>query len=243
MQGLGNKFVVLSGPLDLSAAEVIAYCKQFGDEPADGVLVVSPLTEHSVKMKYWNADGTLAEMCGNGLRCVVRFAIDSKMVQPGELIVKTDAGDLKGIWDGNNPSQIEVQVGKANVSTTPLELFGKQFFEVNVGNPHAVTFVDDLDTAPVKTLGPEVENNSRFPHRTNVEFVVVEGNNEISLRTWERGVGETLACGTGMVAAANVAVTLKNKTFPLIVNVLGGKAKVWLDEAGYTRMIGPAELV
>lgn len=240
MQGLGNKFIILRGPLTLSSKEVIRYCKKYDANGADGLLVVTPIDDQSVEMKYWNADGSVAEMCGNGLRCVTRFAVDERMVSPGNFIVKTDAGLLKVIWDGKDPNNIEVQVGKAIVETVPIDLLGHSFYKVDVGNPHVVTFVADTETAPVKELGPKIETDSHFPDRTNVEFMQIKDFSNIRLRTWERGVGETLACGTGMVAAANTASAIKGLNFPLEVEVLGGKAKVWLDEEGYTRMVGPA---
>lgn len=243
MQGLGNKFIVFKGPITLTTQKVIDYCKAYGSTQADGLLVVTPIDDHSIEMKYWNADGSVAEMCGNGLRCVTRFAVDDKMVVPGRFTVKTDAGPLQVEWDGIDSDKIEVQVGKAIIDSDPVALFGESFYKANVGNPHAVMFVDDTESAPVHELGPKVETDKSFPNKTNVEFVEIRGKHNIRVRTWERGVGETLACGTGMVAAANVAVEIKGSGFPLEVEVLGGKAKVWLDDDGYARMLGPAEVV
>lgn len=240
MQGLGNSFIVFKGPLALTSDEVIRYCHMYSD---DGVLVVTPIDKDSVEMQYWNADGSIAEMCGNGLRCVTRFAVDNGMVKPGTFTVVTGAGPLKVEWDGMDPNYIEVQVGKATVNPKPLDLYGEVFYEGNVGNPHAIAFVENIKSAPVKTLGPKVETDEHFPNRTNVEFVSIEDAHTIHVRTWERGVGETQACGTGMVAAANAAATIKEAEFPLTVHVLGGNAKVWLDDEGYTRMTGPAQKI
>lgn len=243
MHGLGNTFVVLRGPLQLPSEEVRSYCDNYGPERADGLLVVSPLSDSSVEMKYWNGDGSPAEMCGNGLRCVVRFAVENGLVERGNIIVKTDAGPLEAVWDGKDSEKIEVQVGKATVNNNPISLFNKRFYVVDVGNPHAVTFVKDTASEPVGELGPKVENDEHFPNRTNVEFVEVQGSNKIRLRTWERGVGETKACGTGMVAAANVCMSQNKTSFPLTAEVLGGQAKIWKDADGYTRMLGPASIV
>lgn len=110
----------------------------------------------------------------------------------------------------------------------------------SVGNPHAITFVNDVDTAPVTTLGPKVETDGLFPNKTNVEFGQIVDPNKIKLRVWERGVGETKACGTGMCASAIVASKYKHTTLPITVQVPGGLAKIWLDDSGYTRMLAPA---
>lgn len=240
MQGLGNTFIVFKGPFELISEDVIEYCEKY---TVDGVLVVTAIDKDSIEMKYWNSDGSVAEMCGNGLRCVTRFTVDNNMINPGKFTVMTAAGPLKVEWDGKDPDNIEVQVGKVSVNPSPLGIYSEKFYEVNVGNPHAVTFVDDVKLVPVQTLGPKVEIDEHFPNRTNVEFVSIKDKNTVFVRTWERGVGETQACGTGMVAAANATVNIKGAQFPLTVNVLGGKAKVWLDNEGYTRMLGPAKYI
>lgn len=243
MQGLGNKFIVLKGPIVLTPNEIVDLCRTYGKDPADGLLIVSPLGAHSVEMKYYNADASLAEMCGNGLRCVARYAVDKKMVIPGEFTVKTDAGPLRVIWDGKNSNNIEVQVGKVSLETNKLNLYGVDLYRASVGNPHAITFVKNIKNAPIKKLGPKIERNKNFPNKSNVEFVQVISLNKIYIRTWERGVGETQACGTGMVAAASVSADQGLARFPLEVKVLGGSASVWIDEEGYSRMIAPAEYI
>ncbi len=243
MQGLGNKFVVIHGPYAIESEQIKDLCDPKNDGGVDGVLVVSPLDNNSMEMKYWNADGSKAEMCGNGLRCAVRFAVDNKMVEPGKIRVRTDAGMLEALWSGKQSNVIEVQVGKVVLGQVPLILCGLTFYTANVGNPHAITFVDDIQHAPVQTIGPVVESNEHFPHKSNVEFVRMISPSKIYVRTWERGVGETKACGTGMVAATATAVMLKDAKLPLSVEVEGGKAEIWLDSAGYWRMLGPAEYI
>lgn len=240
MHGLGNRFVVFRGPKTLTSKDIIRFCKQYDKDGADGLLVIEPVNNKSVKMKYWNADGSLAEMCGNGLRCATRYAVDNNFVRPGNFAVITDAGPLKVKWDGKDSREIEVQVGKVVLGKNPITLNGVVLYIANVGNPHAITFVEDLESAPVEQLGPKIETNIKFPNKTNVEFVKIQGKNNIKLRTWERGVGETKACGTGIVAAVNTAVSRKDVEFPVQVEVLGGATKVWLDEYGFTRMLGPA---
>jgi diaminopimelate epimerase len=162
------------------------------------------------------------------------------MVKPGKFVIKTDAGPLQVIWDGKDSDKIEVQIGGVYIDEAPVTLYGFTFHKVNVGNPHAVTFVDNVELAPIKEVGPKVEINDHFPNRTNVEFVQIINSSTIQVRTWERGSGETLACGTAMVAAAAVAVKFKGAHYPIAVNVLGGSARVWLDDEKYMRMVGPA---
>ncbi len=241
MQGLGNRFVVIRGPFKLDANKIINLCSSEVDGGADGVLIVTPINSFHVNMQYWNADGSEAEMCGNGLRCVARFAVDNGLVKPGEFIVKTKVGNLKAIWDGIDPNTIEVQVGRVKIVTAPTALENLQFYYVDVGNPHIVTFVDNVDKTPVTTLGPVLEVKPNFPNRTNVEFVEVLSLGKIKMRVWERGVGETQACGTGMVACARLSHEIMKTELPVIVQVPGGEAKVWLDNQGYCRILGPAE--
>jgi diaminopimelate epimerase len=237
MHGLYNTFIVFKGPLKIKPEQVKVLC---ADSSVDGCLVVSKAGDQLIRMKYWNSDGSIAEMCGNGLRCAVRFAVDNGLVKAGDIEVQTGAGLLKARWYGVNPDFIEVQVGVAR-STANHAIEGAKYYSVDVGNPHAVTFVGSVDNVDVKKLGPKVENAAEYaPTKTNVEFVEVGGKHNIRMRVWERGVGETQACGTGMVAAAKVAVDQLGTEYPVNVTVPGGTAKVWVDSDGYSRLIGPA---
>ena len=212
MHGLGNDFVVLKGPLKIEPEIIAKLCDRNFGIGADGLLVISP--DEIVKMEYWNADGTPAEMCGNGLRCVARFAVDQKLVEPGQFMVQTPAGQLKVSWDGKDANDIAVQVGKVTMKNDPITIENIEFFVASVGNPHAITFVENVSSAPVTTLGPKIEVDQNFPNKTNVEFAHIERRNKINLRIWERGVGETMACGTGMVSTAVVANSLGKTDFP-----------------------------
>jgi diaminopimelate epimerase len=241
MQGLGNKFVVIRGPYHPDSAKIIELCDRKSDGGSDGVIVITPIDDSRVEMNYWNSDGSEAEMCGNGLRCAARFAVDNELVKPGEFSVNTKAGTLKAIWDGKDSKNIEVQVGKVKIINQPTLLEGKYFYIVDVGNPHAATFVGSVDDAPVTTLGPLIESNNNFPNKTNVEFIEIISTDKIKVRIWERGCGETQACGTGMVAAARLSKEIKKTNLPIIVQALGGDARVWLDNEGYCRMMAPAE--
>ncbi len=242
MEGLGNTFFIAEGPLKIMPSKVEELCNQPFGEGADGVLVVTPQSPKRVKMEYWNADGSVAEMCGNGLRCVAYYAVDTKMVEPGKFTVDTPVGSLKVEWDGNTYNDVETQVGKVKIEEDPIELYGSQFYTANVGNPHAITFVKDPKTSPVTELGIKVENDPHFPNKTNVEFMRVLPENRIEMRVWERGVGETKACGTGIVAVAALARKLDLCDFPVTVMCLGGEAKVWEDDEGYMRMKAPCSI-
>lgn len=243
MHGLGNDFIIFQGPLKLTSTRIAELCNRHTGIGADGVLVVSKLEGDQIEMTYWNADGSKAEMCGNGLRCAVHFAVNNGLVSSVKFIVQTPMGPLEAIWDGKDGQGIEVQVGRVKASDTSVDLHGYNFYIVSVGNPHAVTFVNDVGLAPVATVGPKVELDSLFLDKTNVEFVEAVDGKHLKVRIWERGIGETLACGTGMVAAAIVSANLKKISLPVEVIVPGGTAKIWIDDQQYARMIGPAEVV
>ncbi len=202
MEGLGNDFVVLEGPQEISAARVVAWCDRRRGIGADGLLVVTPLGGDRVRMEYWNADGTPAEMCGNGLRCVARLAHDRGWVESNVFTVVTAVGDR----EARIGTDVTVQVGTpALQGEEPIEVAGLAARAIDVGNPHAVVFVDDPADVAVDELGFRMGTDPVFPHGANIEFAAVRGDSLIELRVWERGVGETLACGTGAAAAAAVA--------------------------------------
>jgi diaminopimelate epimerase len=232
MEGLGNTFLVTKGPHRLTHKKVKELC---GNQ-VDGLIVVSPKGIDEVRMQYWNADGSVARMCGNGLRCTAYYAVMNHMVDPGEFTVETDAGKLKVSYSGKPEDQIDTQIGKVQVNPGPVTLYDKKFYLADVGNPHAIAFVENLETAPVESIGKKVETNRFFPDKTNVEFVQVLPEGRVSMRVWERGVGETKACGTGIASVAQVVSQLKGLPLPLEVSCPGGIAKVWEDEDGYTRI-------
>jgi diaminopimelate epimerase len=241
MEGLGNDFIVVDGPLDPTSGEIAAWCDRRRGIGADGVLAVTPVDESRVRMQYWNADGSPAEMCGNGLRCVARYAHGRGLVAAPEFSVLTAVGErpVSVHPDGT----VRASLGPVAPSgIDPLEMAGYVLDSVSVGNPHAVTIVDDCYTVPVDAVGPVVEGDSHFPNRTNVEFATVIARDRIALRVWERGVGETLACATGAVAAVAVAhgrglvdaaVTVELPGGPLGVEMVDGRA--WIE--------GPASFV
>jgi diaminopimelate epimerase len=237
MEGLGNDFVVVDGPVALDAATIRRWCDRRRGIGADGVLELTPVDEGRIRMRYWNADGLEAEMCGNGLRCLVRLAHDRGWIGGSRVVVETAAGDLPAelLEDG----LIRALVGVPEVAGAPATIAGVTVHPVSVGNPHAVVFVDEPTAVPVAELGAQIETDDRFPNRANVEFVAVRGLDRIAMRVWERGVGETLASGTGATAAAYAAVQYRDVEDPVRVELPGGTLTIEL-EGEQAWMIGPA---
>lgn len=232
MQGLGNDFVVVDASVDVTPELVRALCDRHFGIGGDGVLRVG-LGADGVSMDYWNADGSAAEMCGNGLRCVGRFAVETRVVESSSFIVETPVGHRR-VEVGD---VVRAEIGSPVIGDV-VEMGEWWFRSVDVGNPHAVTEVVDIDTAPVAEVGSKAQ--SLFDHGTNVEFARIDGDT-IHLRVWERGVGETLACGSGMVAAAAVA-RRRGGGDRITVVVPGGTAHVEFDD-GAAWLVGPAETV
>jgi len=202
MQALGNDFVVVDGTAVPSKEDIVSWCDRRRGVGADGVLLVSS-EPGGVRMSYWNADGSGAEMCGNGVRCVARLSVDRGWVEPGAFTVFTDAGPAA--VEATQSGPVRAQLATPSPPGGEIEIAGFTFHTLSVGNPHAVTIVDDCYATPVEALGPIVEGDPAFPDRTNVEFISRIDGDSIAARIWERGVGETLASGTGGAAAAVVA--------------------------------------
>jgi diaminopimelate epimerase len=239
MQGLGNDFIVIDGPVEPSREEVVAWCDRRRGVGADGLLVVTPMDSNRVGMRYWNADGGEAEMCGNGLRCVARYAVAQGWVDTMSLTIDTAVGLLPATVkpDGS----VRALLGRPTAGET-LELDSLTLHTVDMGNPHAVQWVVNPATADVSTIGPRIETDPEFVAGTNAEFAAVVGTDEIELRVWERGVGETLACGTGAAATAFLAHEQGLVGSEVKVKLLGGTLLVILDDAG-AWLEGPAEFV
>jgi diaminopimelate epimerase len=241
MQGLGNDFIVVAGPAAISSKNVQTWCDRRFGVGADGVLLATPLAGQRVAMEYWNADGGKAEMCGNGLRCVAKLAVDRGWVERAPLEIDTAVGPLGAeVLDDGLVRALMGHPKRGDVES--VEVGGVVVYPVNVGNPHAVLFVDDPFTAPVAELGPQIERSELFPAGTNVEFVKVETGSRIRMRIWERGVGETMASGTGATAAAYAAALYQGAQSPIEVLLPGGRLSVEIvdTEAWVT---GPADYV
>lgn len=231
MQGLGNDFVVLEGPQQLSPEEVAGLCDRRFGIGGDGVLVVT--NGDPIRMEYWNADGSAAEMCGNGLRCVARYAYDKGWAPDRNFVIQTPVGS-RGVHVLED--RVEAELGRP-AREGSRSIHGLDYELVDMGNPHAVLFVSDPAETDVAAIGSSLQDD--FTQGTNVEFASVDGVG-VTMRVWERGVGETLACGTGMAAVAAVAWERHGLESPIAVAVPGGQAHVDFRD-GVAWIIGPAE--
>jgi diaminopimelate epimerase len=260
-QGTGNDFVMLSDLGDehpLSAEIVRRLCDRRFGIGGDGVIRVTGSSQGAdFFMDYVNSDGSVGEMCGNGIRCLAVYARAEGLSDADTLEVETRAGVKRvevigdrvkvdmgapifvpaGIpvrWEGHDALHAKIDLPDEVLEAACLSM----------GNPHAVLFVDDPETAPVTTLGPVIESHEAFPNKTNVEFVTVERPDRIRMRVWERGSGETLACGTGACAAAVASRLLGGTNEEITVTVPGGELTVaWsgsLDVEAAVYLTGPA---
>ncbi len=232
MQGLGNDFVVIEGPVPGGPEQVRAWCDRRVGIGADGVLEVglSDLPPAIARMRYWNADGTPAEMCGNGLRCAARYLFDRGLVDSAEFVIETDVGFNR--VEVRSDSSVRVELGGYSVGST-FEFGGIDFTAADIGNPHAVAFLDDeadLGGPLLEEVGPELQTHSIFPQGVNVELAVRRGINAVLVRVWERGIGETQACGTGAAAVLAVAASQGRMGSAGQVLLKGGVLAVTLDD-------------
>jgi diaminopimelate epimerase len=238
MEGLGNDFVVLDGPRHPTAAEIAAWCDRRRGIGADGVLVVTG-DGSGVHMEYWNADGSAAEMCGNGLRCVARYAVDRGLVPGPDFTVDTAVGPRAVVV---HDERVRAEIGPVRVAAGAVEVAGYRLTPVDVGNPHAVALVSDCYAVPIAAAGPLVETDPAFPGGANAGFATVIDRGRIALRVWERGAGETLACGTGAVAASAAARAAGMVGDAVTVHLPGGDLRVEIvDDVAWIE--GPARTV
>ena len=267
MEGCGNDYVYVNGfTQSVPEEDKPALVRRLSDRHfgigGDGVIFINPAEEADFEMEMWNADGTRSEMCGNGIRCVARYVYDFGLTDQKEFSI-VSAGKVKYMTlyeqDGQisavrvnmgqpilEADQIPVRANHSPVINVPIEVQGKEYRMtcVSMGNPHAVVFVDSTEDFPLEQVGPYFENHPCFPNRTNTEFVQVIDRGRVRMRVWERGTGETLACGTGCCATA-VACVLNGLTDNAItVEVLGGALQIeWDRENDLVWMTGPATVV
>jgi diaminopimelate epimerase len=267
MHGAGNDFIVVDGTTENIIEDDLPelskrICDRHFGVGGDGLIIVLHSNVADFRMRIFNPDGSEAEMCGNGVRVFAKYIYDRKMHKDVVMTVETLAGikTLEINATGDKAKTVRVDMGEpkllrfeipmrgkpdVKVIGEPLRVAGKriEITCVSMGNPHCVVFVDDVDHYPVGKMGPLIENHPKFPARTNVEFVEVINPHEIKVRTWERGVGETLACGTGACASV-VAGSLNGKTLRKVtVHLRGGDLNIEWADNNRLLMTGPAEEV
>lgn len=252
MHGIGNDFVVIKscGDADYNAL-ARELCNRRRGIGADGLIVILPHDAAACAMRIFNADGSEAQMCGNGIRCVGKYLYDNKIHTSLTPEVATMSGIKKLILHPGNDGKIASvtvdmgvpAVGKAyDLHTSPDYTFS--VISVSTGNPHGVSFIDDFDAIDILRDGPALECADIWPDKANIEFVRVADRHTLYQRTWERGVGETEACGTGACAAAAAAVASGRADYPLNVHLTGGTLTIDSDPAtGHTLMTGAAATV
>jgi len=261
MQGLGNDFVVLDGVrqrVDLSTAQLRLLADRRFGVGCDQVLLVERATgDADFRYRIFNADGGEVEQCGNGARCFMVFVRDQGLTAKRQLRVETAGGLIVPRLEADGQVTVDMGVpryapedvpfvgGKGTVDEV-LDVDGThlRISALSMGNPHAVQVVDDVDLAPVATQGPRIEHDPRFPQRVNAGYMQVVDRATIRLRVWERGVGETLACGTGACAAVVAGVRRKLVDSPVRVQVRGGELVIaWPGDGRAVQMTGPAVTV
>ena len=263
MQGIGNDYIYINC-LDREIADPPSLSIRMSDRHygigSDGLILILPSGKADFRMRMFNSDGSESEMCGNGIRCFSKYVYDRKLIDRPGFSVETGGGikyielDVKNgravaaRVDMGEPrldrSLIPMNGGPGRIVNEPLVLADGTRFEitcVSMGNPHTVIYVDDVKSFPVTAYGPQIENHPLFPSRTNVEFVTVVNRGEVIQRTWERGAGETMACGTG-ASAVCVAGVLTGRTDRSVVSHLSGGdlSLTWDEASNHLFMSGPA---
>lgn len=267
MQGIGNDYVyvdcfqeTVNNP---SAVAKFVSDRHFGIG-SDGLILVKPSDVADCEMDMYNLDGSQGAMCGNGIRCVAKFAYDKGIVHKKNISVATKSGIkyLELTVKNNKVSSVKVNMGspilnaktipvvseKEQVINEPLTVNGETYHitAVSMGNPHAIVYMDDVKNLNIAEIGPMFENHINFPDRINTEFVKVIDRHTLQMRVWERGSGETLACGTGAcaVAVASTLNSLVDEDVPVTVKLLGGDLEIlWNRQENLVYMTGPATTV
>lgn len=269
MEGLGNDFIVvddrdlvLEKYTELGKLSEKLCDRHFGIG-ADGLILVNNSQKNDIKFRIFNSDGSEPEMCGNGIRCFAKFVYDSKIVNKDAFSVETLAGTIQpkiNIDENGVVTSVRVDMGQPILTAEKVPFVSEnemaisetlvvdgeeiKVTTVSMGNPHAIIFVDSVKEAPVRTLGPKVEKHKRFPRKTNVEFVEIISENEINMRVWERGDGETLACGTGSCATLVASNLNKKAGRKATIHLLGGDLFIeWDEKSNHIFMTGAAKTV
>lgn len=265
--GLGNDFILIdnrhrSEPI-LTPEQAVRMCDRHFGVGADGVIFALPgQAGTDYTMRIFNSDGSEPEMCGNGIRCLAQFLADLEGIEATgrQYRIHTLAGEIVPKLEGNGQVTVDMGLPQLLASEIPttlcppeekvidrdLEVAGQTWKVtcVSMGNPHCITFVDDVDSIPLETLGPQFEHHPAFPQRTNTEFIEVVRSDYLKMRVWERGAGITLACGTGACASVVAGVLTQRSDRACTVELPGGCLQVhWSAETQRAYMTGPAQLV
>ncbi len=265
MHGIGNDYLFVNCfeevVHDPESMALIMSRPHFGAQ-ADGLVLIEPSDIADFGMRIFNADGSEAEMCGNATRCIGKYVYERGLTEKTELTLETKGG-LKRLWldvEEGKVSRVKVDMGtpELNPRNIPVDLPGEAVLRhrlqimgqtlyitcVNMGNPHAVVFVRDPEVVDLPTIGPMIEHHPLFPRRTNVEFVRVIDRGILQMRVWERGTGETLACGTGACAALVAAVLTGQSDRSVQMKLTGGNLQLqWNAEDNHVYQTGPATFV
>ncbi|MGN0415784.1 MAG: diaminopimelate epimerase [Agathobacter sp.] len=262
MHGCGNDYVYVNlfeeKIADPAALSIKVSDRHFGIG-SDGLITIGPSQQADFRMRIYNADGSEAEMCGNGIRCVAKYVYDHHMTDRKEITVETGAGikTLQLTVEEGKVTQVRVDMGQPilepeqipvlasgdRVVDEPITAGGKEWRMtcVSMGNPHAVMFVEDVDAFDLETYGPAFENHERFPKRINAEFVQIISRTEASMRVWERGSAETFACGTGTCATVMACILNGLTDNRVLVHLRGGDLLIEYDpRSNHIFMTGPA---
>lgn len=267
MHGAGNDYIYVNcfeEKIDDRSKTAIKVSDRHFGIGSDGLICIDPSEVADCKMDMYNADGSQGKMCGNGVRCVAKFAYDNGIAKKDEIAVETLSG-IKyikvAVKDGKvyeatvnmgepilKPCDVPAKFDGETAVGVPLDVNGKEYTVtlVSMGNPHCITYVDDVHAIEIEKTGPLFENHEKFPERINTEFIKVVSPELLEMRVWERGSGETLACGTG--ACASVVASVLNgyckKDTLVTVKLLGGELKIkWSSEDNKIYMTGPAETI
>lgn len=265
MQGAGNDYIYINGfeqTIDNPSETAIELSNRNFGIGSDGLVLILPSKTCDFRMQMFNSDGSEAEMCGNASRCVGKYVFDHELTTKKEITLETKAGiKLITMLDGNakkrkvrvdmgepilNPELIPVKITQNPALKYPLKIEDKTW-EINcvsMGNPHAVIFTNNIKNLDLPTIGPKFESNPIFPRKTNTEFVEVIDKKTLNMRVWERGAGETLACGTGACAVAVAAVMNGLTERKVNINLLGGQLEIeWNENNNHVYMTGEAVTV
>ena len=262
MHGCGNDYVYVNlfeEKIDDPASLSIAVSDRHFGIGSDGLITIGPSDVADFRMRIYNADGSEAEMCGNGIRCVAKYVYDHKLTNQTEISVESGAGIkyLQLTTENGKVTKVRVDMGEPKLAPAeiPVEAQGQKVIDepitaagkewrmtcVSMGNPHAVVFVDDVEHFELEKYGPAFEHHERFPKRTNTEFVQIISRNEVSMRVWERGSAETWACGTGTCATVMACILNKKTDDKVLVHLRGGDLVIEYDrDTNHVFMTGPA---